>query len=103
MINSLYWPSLGLLFVFWYCYKRGREERIKTEALAAEEAAELGESGDEEEYEIDHGLASSKKYEDTIRKPIGATESTTAPTTTTPVVSSQAAPVASGPTTAPPH
>lgn len=30
-------PSTVLLFVFWYCHKRGRETRLEKERLAAEE------------------------------------------------------------------
>jgi hypothetical protein len=56
-----------LLFVFWYCHKRGREERVKKEGLAAGEAI-LGESGSELGEEDDHGLGASKRLEDSMRK-----------------------------------
>jgi hypothetical protein len=58
---------LVLLFVFWYCHKRGREERVKKEGLAAGEVIP-GESGSELEDEDDHGLSASKRLEDSIKK-----------------------------------
>jgi hypothetical protein len=40
-----------LLFVFWYCHKRGRETRLDQERLAAEDAESMTAEADDKEEE----------------------------------------------------
>lgn len=47
-----------LLFVFWYCHKRGRETRLEKEKLAAE--AEADDDGDETVSEFDESAVLEK-------------------------------------------
>jgi len=48
-----------LLFVFWYCHKRGREERLRVEEIAGAESGS--------ELEDDHGLGASKRLEESMK------------------------------------
>jgi hypothetical protein len=41
-----------LLFVFWYCYKRGRDTRLEKERLAAEGASGIESSSEVEDSVI---------------------------------------------------
>jgi hypothetical protein len=54
-----------LLFVFWYCHKRGKETRLDKERLAAEGASDVDNSAsDLEESEI------LEKHTDNVEPPI---------------------------------
>ena len=67
-----------LLFVFWYCHKRGREVRLESERLAASQAsldeesegsAEATDVEDSTVFEKDDAEAAGKEYPSVLNQP----------------------------------
>lgn len=65
--------DLVLMFVFWYCHKRGKEVRLAKEAEAASTAGETGDEEaedtveDDEDDEDERPAADDEKYQAMLR------------------------------------
>jgi hypothetical protein len=69
-----------LLFVFWYCHKRGKETRLEKERLAAEDAeADSDVDATSSELEDSAVLDDQAKFQEILNQPAPATVPLPAP------------------------
>jgi hypothetical protein len=63
-----------LLFIFWYCHKRGKETRLEKERLAAEDGSDM-ESGSDmsESINMEDSSPDARKLEEALNHPAPAT------------------------------
>jgi hypothetical protein len=73
MIKDLLIRSVVLLFVFWYCHKRGKETRLEKDRLAAEGQSDLESSSELEDSVFEdtpnQSTADARKLEGALHHP----------------------------------